>query len=90
MERDGFHRLSLLCYPNKKTGSFCSSENIIFLVDLAQLQSGWPFQAYTKKEIQVLQALDLDGTLLLPRLSLLSYPKGKGTLGPSKHIIFLT
>lgn len=35
----------------KKKGSFCSSENIIFLMDLAQLQSGWPFEVYTKKEI---------------------------------------
>lgn len=51
MKRDAFHRLSLLCYPNKIKGSFCSSENIIFLMDLAQLQSGWPFEVYTKKEI---------------------------------------
>lgn len=53
MKRDAFHRLSLLCYPNKKKkkGSFCSSENIIFLMDLAQLQSGWPSEVYTKKEI---------------------------------------
>lgn len=41
-------------------------------------------------DTQVLQAPDLDGTLLLPRLSLLSYPKAKGALGPRKNIIFLT